>query len=60
PAEVVSSASTADSEEMRDAAEALLFLGYSQNEITKALSKVGDGHGTENIIRAALARLTKN
>ena len=60
PAEVVSSASTADSEEMRDAAEALLFLGYSQNEITKALSKVGDVHGTENIIRAALARLTKN
>lgn len=58
--EIITAAATADSDEMRDAADALVFLGYSQSEITKALSKVGDVHGTENIIRAALARLTKN
>lgn len=58
--EIMTAAATADSDEMRDAADALVFLGYSQSEITKALSKVGDVHGTENIIRAALARLTKN
>lgn len=59
-AEVVKAAAAGtDSEEMKDAADALIFLGYSQSEITKALAKVGDVHGTENIIRAALAKLTK-
>lgn len=56
--EAVPAADTA-SDEMKDAAEALLFLGYSQSEITKALSKVGSVKGTENIIRAALSHLMK-
>lgn len=48
-----------DTDAMRDAADALLVLGYSQSEVRQVLSKVGNTGGTENIIRAALAMLMR-
>lgn len=47
------------SEQMKDAADALIVLGYSQSEVTKVLSRVNGVVGTENIIRAALTLLMK-
>lgn len=45
--------------ELKDAADALLVLGYSQSEVSSALSKLGGISGTENIIRKALTLLLK-
>jgi len=45
------------SSDVRDAADALIVLGYSASEVKSVLSKLGDVKGTENIIRAALAKL---
>ncbi len=47
------------SDQMKDAADALIVLGYTQSEVTKVLSKVNGVSGTENIIRAALTLLMK-
>ncbi len=52
-------AANTDTSDMRDAADALIVLGYSQNEVTKVLSRVNGVTGTENIIRAALTLLMK-
>lgn len=48
-----------NSSDMKDAADALIVLGYSQSEVTKVLSRVNGVTGTENIIRAALTLLMK-
>lgn len=56
---VTAVAAEADTDAMRDAADALLVLGYSQSEVRQVLSKVGNTGGTENIIRAALAMLMR-
>ena len=55
----VSSVADVDSSAMKDAADALMVLGYSQSEVRQVLSKVGNVSGTENIIRAALTMLMK-
>lgn len=57
----VEPASTApeSSLEFKDAADALLVLGYSQSEVSSVLSKLGGTSGTENIIRKALTLLLK-
>lgn len=55
-----SAPATAESSlELKDAADALLVLGYSQSEVSSALSKLGGISGTENIIRKALTLLLK-
>lgn len=48
-----------DTSEMKDAADALLVLGYSQSEVNQVLSKITGVSGTENIIRRALVLLMK-
>lgn len=53
------SAQALNSDQMKDAADALLVLGYSQSEVTHVLSRVNGVSGTENIIRAALTLLMK-
>lgn len=55
----VAPAADPDSSEMKDAADALLVLGYSQSEISKVLPKITGVTGTENIIRRALTLLMK-
>lgn len=45
--------------DMKDAADALLVLGYSQSEISRILPKITGVSGTENIIRRALTLLMK-
>lgn len=45
--------------DMKDAADALAVLGYSNSEINQALSKIKGVSGTENIIRRALTLLMK-
>ena len=43
--------------DMKDAADALLVLGYSKQEINDVLGRISGISGTENIIKAALSRL---